>query len=85
MLQRHIIHSLVLWVAARMDDAIHIEVEIVKLYIIRVRLCGIHWYLHAHLHVHVHVREKNNEYGLVILQMYMYTTVHVLSVSTHDN
>ena len=31
--------------AARMDDAIHVKVEVVKLYIVRVRLSSINWYL----------------------------------------
>jgi hypothetical protein len=37
--------SLVLRVAAGMDDPIHVQVEVVKLNIVRVRLSSINWHL----------------------------------------
>ena len=33
--------------AARMDDTIHVQVEVVKLYVIGIGLTGVHWNLHA--------------------------------------
>ena len=37
--------SPVLRVAAGMDDPVHVQVEVVKLHLIRVRLSGVHWHL----------------------------------------
>ena len=39
-------HSLVFGVAAGMNNSIHVEVEIIKLHVVRVRLSRIHWYFH---------------------------------------
>lgn len=43
------IDSLVLRVAAGVDDPIHVQIEVVKLNIIGVRLSRIHWYLDIYM------------------------------------
>ena len=44
-------HSLILRVTARMNDTVHIKVEIVKLNVIGVRLSCVHWDRHILNHL----------------------------------
>lgn len=38
---------LILWVEAWMDDAVHVQIEVVKLHAIGVGLRRVHWYFNA--------------------------------------
>ncbi len=63
--------------AAWVDDAIHVKVEVVKLYIIRVRLSSIHWNLEIYPYVHI------NDNNIILVHVHMYVHVHVLHTCVH--
>ena len=40
-----VLHLLVFWMSARMDDTIHIQIQIVKLHIIWIGFADVYWNL----------------------------------------